>query len=190
MTFSNTEAHLASKNARNAIQRVTDLEKRVTDLEESLQKVIDATNSIFKDIHTKMDAMSELARATVEVVGVEAVEQTLLQNRRADDDRNTQNLAKQVADGLANGDLKAAEVIGENSLLVFTEKGKDGQPLQLGARKQFLMSQVLPEFRDGLMGKGVGATITSASGNTFEVIEFYDAIPKATPATSAVPEAK
>jgi len=201
MTFSNTEAHLASKNARNAVQRVTELERQVKALEDALQSiadssnkvvqtVIDSTNNALKDIHAKVDAMSELVRATVDVVGLDSVGETLAQNRSGDDERNRVAQTKQIADGLANGELKAADAIGETSYLVFTEKGKDGQPLQFGARKQFAVSQVMPEFRASLMGKGVGATITSTSGHTFEVVEFYDVVQKPAPAAPATTETK
>jgi uncharacterized protein YoxC len=174
MTFANTEARLASKNVRNAVQRVEALEERTDVLGKDLGQIADSANKVFGDINRELTTIKELLRAVAEVAGMDAVEQVVTQNRTKDDELNTQKMAEQIDSGLSNGDLVPATEVRENSLIVFLEKDKDGKSLQFGARKHFMASQLLPEFRAQLANKGIGATVTAQNGNVFEVTAVYD----------------
>jgi uncharacterized protein YoxC len=175
MTFSNTEAHLASKRVGNAIQRVEALEGQVT-------SIIDSTNKALDDIHQKLARLQQQVLAVCDVVGQDAVSAKVVENMTNNDLVRTQNLTARTAEAVANGELKVAEVIGDSSMLVMVEKDKEGNPLRSGSRQHMAVPQILQPFRSQLLGKGVGETITSESGHTFTVVEVYDIVPAATPA--------
>jgi hypothetical protein len=194
MNQSSTVAQLASKTARNAVQRVEELEATVEVLKTNLQtlqegqsNIINSSNEEFTKLNTKVGSLAELVRALIDAVGPAEVERVVKATRQADDVTSVENMKAEIVKGIAKGELKTAEAISDKSLLVFVEKDPSGVVLEYGSRKQWLFSQVGDAFKPQLLGKDVGAILTAPNGATFEVVEFYDTVANAVE-TPVVPE--
>jgi hypothetical protein len=160
MSQTETIARMAGTSARNALQRVQDIEETVQ------QVVVNFTQEITK--------INETCNVLVDMLGREAFEAALTSKRDTADANAVAAQKKALADAVEVGALKVADTIAESSLLVLTEKTADGVPLKWGSRIQIPLGQVKEQFRTQLVGKKVGAVVPTPEGHLFEVAEIYE----------------
>ena len=163
---------MAGSSARNALQRVQDIEETMQ------QVVVNFTQEITK--------INETAGVLIEMLGRDAFEAALTAKREANEATNVAAQKKALADAVEAGALKSVEAIDPTSLLVLTEKTADGQPLKYGSRIQVPLAQVKDPFRGQFLGKKVGDSVTSPEGHLFEVAEIYE--PQKAPQVPAATE--
>jgi hypothetical protein len=156
----------AQKAARSAMQRVEQLEQIVP-------QIIRAT----QQTQAQFSQSIEILDAVVQILGPEAVEKAIAENRRERAKLTVADQLKKLEEDLASGALVKVDSITENSLIVFSESTPDGKPLDPD-RTQLNFSTLVPQFKEELLLKGPGAKITSPNGNTFEVMEVYDVVPE------------
>jgi hypothetical protein len=178
-----TIANIVAK--KNATERLSALEAQMeTQVMPALravqENIVPAIDREFRNLHGRVGGVQELLRALLEVVGPDAVNAVLVENRKKDDEANTKAQVDAIAQGLTAGALVKADVISEKSLMVFVEKDETGTPVALGSRKQFVFTELQPEFRAQVTGKGVGEVLVDPqSKHTFTVVELYEAVPTA-----------
>lgn len=171
--MSETVANIAQKNARNAMQRVEALE-------EVIPNIVSSVSTGMGKVQQQVNQLAEVVEALVSLAGTEAVQKAVMENRKAADVRKVEAEVAQLAKAVETGALKTADAVADNCVLVFAEYDKEGKPLEVNGRSQFSVGQLQPQFKDELMGKKVGATITSPEGHKFEVKEIYAIQPQAT----------
>lgn len=181
--MSETIAHIANKNSRNALLRIDDLERAVKSIAES-------ANAGFEKQGNQIETVSEIVSVIMELVGAEEVNKRLTAKRDEDEARRVTAAKEQIAAAVEAGQLAPAEVVpAEHALLVFTEKLADGTPLKYGSRVQFALSSLRPEVRSQVVGQKAGFSFPSPEGHLFEVAEVYTIVPPK-PAPTPAPEAK
>ena len=184
MSNAETKAMMATKTARNAIQRIEALEKMIPNL-------ISATNNALTEFETKLTQLAEVTDALVQNVGEEAVNTVLVAGRKVRAAGREAAEIAQIAGALATGALKPAASVGEGSVLVLKQYGADGQPLEF-SRVQASVAILVPPLRQEALGKSVGYKMKAPNGdNSFEIMEIYDVAPPAAevPAQAAAPAA-
>lgn len=90
--------------------------------------------------------------------------------------------AAQIAKAVEEGKLQAADVVGEESLVVGAEFNSQGESVGTG-RAQIYYSQFSEEAKPQALGAGVG-TVIEVAGGKFEIQEIYDVV-KSAEATAA-----
>lgn len=185
----------AQKSARNALERVQQIEdivfgavdkatgERKPGAFESLSKQLDATRE-------QLAGAVEVLDAVVKTLGPETVEKIVIESRVAQARSDAAKQQEQLNGLLASGAMKVTEVVGEQTFVCGTEAKPDGTQIEPG---WFLhhMSQIKPAAKEQLMGKAVGFSLTTESGNTYTVTALYEAVPpdqrpKETPAPAPV----
>jgi hypothetical protein len=174
--MSETVANHAAKSARNALQRVEETLKRVDTLEQIIPKLVDATNNAVGQLQSQLSQAVETLDAIIGILGPDAVSTAVLEARQTRAVNNSEQQKAKLAEEVAAGRVKVVDVVTEKSLLVFKETGKDGAEV-VPSRVQFAATQLKPEFREQLLGKGAGASITDAeNGHTFEITEILEPV--------------
>lgn len=152
----------AQKAARSAMQRVEQLENVVP-------QIIRAT----QQTQAQFSQAMEILDAVVQTLGTDVVENAITENRRV---RARATVADQIKDleaKKATGERVVSDTVTENTTLVFSEADKDGKALDPD-RTQLDFDTLIPQFKEELLLKGVGAKIVSPTGNTFELKEIYE----------------
>jgi hypothetical protein len=159
------------------------INERFQPLESTLGQVIQATQVL----QLQFSQAVEILDATVQLLGSDAVEKTIQDNRRiAAVEKDNKRKAKLDAD-LEAKKLTSATNVTDTSTLVFTETLPDGKEA-VPARAIFEFLELQPEFRKQVQDQAPGVKLTAPNGNTFELKEVY--VPVAAPETSAPAEVK
>lgn len=154
--------------------------ERVDAIEASVQNLVEQINQSLSAVEKQLTMHQELVGALVSIVGVEPVKEAIETARAA---KKQQELEAMIASaqaakaaleaGLTNGEIAAAEICGERSVIVGVERDKEGVEIPPG-RSQLLFAMVKPEFQEKLLGKPVGTVIETATGGTFTVDGLFD----------------
>lgn len=174
-----TQAMVAGKQARNAMERVT-----------ALENVVPQIIGMLQNIQAQFSQSVEILDALVENFGIETVEKTVVANRRQKAIAKSTEETKQVAALIEQGVLKATTKVAEHNMLVFKETKPDGTPNEPVSRVQFMYEQLQEQFRTQLIGKAVGEKLASPGGNIFELAEIYEVVPQAAPVPDVAPVAE
>lgn len=146
--------------ARNALQRVQDIEDAMQ------QVVVSFTQEITK--------INETCGVLIDMLGRDVFEAALTSKRDTAETNAVAAQKKALAEGVEAGVLKVVDTIADSSLLVLTEKTADGKPLKYGSRVQVPLGQVKEQFRAQFVGKKVGEAVGTPEGHLFEVAEIYE----------------
>ena len=161
MSQTETVARMAGSTARNALQRVQDIE-------ETMQQVVFQFNQ-------EITKINENAAVLVEMLGEDAFKATLKARRDRTEETTVSAQKAAIADAVAAGTLKSGDVVAASSLLILTEKLADGTVLPYGSRVQLPVGQIKEPLRGQFLGKKVGeAVATEPGGHLFEVTEIYE----------------
>lgn len=161
---------LAKKIARTALDRIEHLET-------SLSQVFTAVTKTFETIESRFQRTEELLTAVVSILGIDAVQATVIENRRGMAQAGLAKAQEELAAALAKGQVVVAEAVGETSIIVGLEVDSDGQPVgYVEGRQQISINKIIPEIRAQLMGKGPGFSIDTPRKGKFTVEKVYDVI--------------
>ena len=155
-----TVARMAGSTARNALQRVQDIE-------ETMQQVVFQFNQ-------EITKINENTAVLVEMLGEDAFKTALKARRDRTEETTVSAQKKGVADAVAAGTLKPVDVVVDSSLLILTEKLVDGTAIPYGSRVQLPVGQIKEPLRSQFLGKKVGEAVNHDSGHLFEVTEIYE----------------
>ena len=162
--------------------------ERIESLEESFPQIIQGINSAFTEVNNQISNAQEMLDVFAEMLGEDAVKTALdsMRTRKALERAAAQKAA--VEEAVKAGKLTVATVISEKSLVIGVELNKDGQAVS-GGRVQLPVQGIKPEFKEKLVGQGVGASFDIPSGGKFTVQEIYEAVetPPEAPVADATP---
>jgi hypothetical protein len=186
--MSETIANLAQKTARNAMQRVDDLEKRASTLEKMVPNIIQAVNQSLTQLNQQLMQAVEVLAAVEQILGAETIGKVIHENREARNQQLLDEAKARIAAEVEQGNLVPAAAVGPKSRVVFQEKDGEGKELNPG-RAEFDMEKILEPFRTELQGKVVGDSLKTPVGSIFEIREIYDVVEKKAEAPAAEPQA-
>lgn len=155
----------AQKNARNALQRVEQLE-------DTIPKVISSFSQALNQLQQQVTNAVEVLDAAISLLGPEQVQKTVVDARVTRARAEAESQKGQIAELVADGTLLADQVVTDKSIVVGQETREDGTLIEPGwFQHQF--SQIKPEFQKELLGKGPGTEFKTANGNTYKLLEVY-----------------
>lgn len=154
------------QKTRSALDRIDAVESTINELVSSLNNVIQQLNARLSDTAEKLQALTD-------VVGPEKVSEAMRALVLAKAEKQAAAAKEALDDAIGKGQLVAATVIGENSLVVGREFDKDGNLIPPG-RIQLTFGGIKSEFQEQLRGQGFGFTVETPVGGKFEVLEVYD----------------
>ena len=180
------DPRVLAKRTSNALDRLDAVEKTIPDL-------ISAINNSLGGLNQQLNAQGEVLEAVVSLLGQETVQNTIKETR----ERKATELMeaeKKALEELKNaGTVVAVEKVTEKTVIVGREFTPDGSVRHPG-RAQVPFSRVDQNFKEGLLGKGVGFVLDLPTGGKFEVVELYEVVPQppkpeaeAAPATEPTP---
>jgi len=163
------------KNAKNAVQRMTEIELGLQQVQQEtgkiLGEVIKSTNKALSELEGRLNTAAEVLDAVVDLYGAEAVRAAVAAARQARYDKGVADQQLDITNKIASNNLTEAELVTENSLVVFKELDVDGKEVQF-SRVQFFVSSLQPSFREEVLGKSKGYQI-KGERFAFEVAEVY-----------------
>jgi hypothetical protein len=163
------------KDKRNALERIDALENMFPNLIQALGRQIDS-------VKNKQNFLDELMDAIIGTVGAEKVAESLKDSRLQRALKEAESQKESTAKAVAEGKLKTAEIVGDNSVIVISSNNTaTGESVGAGWFR-FHVSEIKPEVKAMLVGQSVGFEGTEG-GNTFKLLEIYDV---AAPAAVAV----
>lgn len=160
-TLSNT------RSIKNAMERLTDLEKAVT-------MVMSLIDRELGTLVTQLNALSEVINAITEVVGMDKVQGVL--SKKAEEKRDVEQ--KQLDEALAAGKIVKTDKVGPQSIISYEEKDANGQVRTPG--KFFKnVSTLAPDAQALLKDQFEGFEAGIGNGATMKVLEIWDIVPVA-----------
>ncbi len=155
---------------RNALERISGLEQDLQQLVGGIQKVLDEFNQ-------RLNALGELSDAVVNALGRDLVN-TKLQEARDQRAQEAADAAKAaLAESITKGQMKAVEIVEDDSIVSGFEVDKDGKVVVPGY-VQIRYSDVLPDLQEKLKGQVVGFKLETPVGGLFEVTGIYQPVPE------------
>lgn len=151
--------------------------KRLDALEQDIPRILTGINEGFTRISTQLSELTEIVNAVVFLVGEEDVAKAVTDARIAKAKQESEAAQAALEKAVADGQFKASETITETSIIVGTEKDKDGTVIPPG-RAQLQFAKLLPKFKEELLGKTVGFVVTTPPGGSFEVTAVFDQVPQ------------
>lgn len=159
------------KDARTIAQKVEGLEQTIPALIRSIGKSLD-------EFKAKQDFMAEWMDAVVGVVGLEKVQEAVLETRAKRAQAECDAAKADVVAQKAAGNLVNLDKVEDECFVILTEVVNDtNAPVGPGWFKMH-MSELKPEFRELLKGKEVGYSERRES-TTFTIVEVLKAVPQA-----------
>lgn len=162
--------------------------ERLDILEGDVQRLFSAVNESSMVARQGTAELASLLEAVVELLGAETVDAKV---KEIAERKQLENLARAeaaLAAGLEKGELVKADKVSEVSVIVGKEIDEKGEVIFPG-KVQLQTSAIKPEFKEKLLGQGVGTVIDAPRGK-FEVMAIYDVVAKPeTPAEAAPAEA-
>jgi len=182
-------------------QRTKNAIERLDAIEQSITQVIAAVNQSLGNMNQQISGAVEVLDAAVQLLGVEAVQTQVVQNRRDRLKEEADRQAAQVEELKKQGLIVAADKVGEKSLLVGREFGKPtevtdeqgqtqtkpGEVIWPG-RSQLRFAQIAKEIGEKMLGQPVGFQVDTPQGGKWEILEIYEIVekkPEDTPAPAA-----
>ncbi len=182
----------ASNNARNALQKVEDLEAEVTQLRETLTGVMRAMsnglNQVQAQAQEQISGLAEQTEAIIRTLGASQVAATIdairIERNQAMAAQSKANLAQAILDGK----IVVTETVDEESIVTGVEYQANGELAVGGGYVALKYSEIKPEFRDAMTGKKVGDKVDLANGGgTFEIQQILKLAPKPAPVAAPAP---
>lgn len=148
---------------------------RIEALEQDIPRIVGAVNEALTRLNTQLSETVEILNALVALSGEAEVASAVSEARKVKSDEAVARAKASLADSLAKGTMVATTTVTEQSILVGVEKGKDGTPVPPG-RAQLSFATLLPEFKEKLLGQGVGFSVETPLEGSFELQEIYEAV--------------
>ncbi len=162
---------------RNALERISALEQDMSSIFTGVQAAV-------SELEKRIMGAAEVVDACVRVLGAEVVEAAVLAAR----DERAAAAVETAKDGLNKaieaGQVVVADTITDESIIVGVESDKDGNPIKPGY-VQLAVSGVKPEFKEKMLGQGVGFKFDTVDGNTFTINGVYAQVPPKSETTEA-----
>ena len=175
------------KKAANLGERLDTLEAQVEDIQRTIPQLAMATNQALNQMNTSLNEVKEYLDVVIGLVGLEAVQAQLEENRMNRMKAAAEQTKANIAKALEEGTLAKAEKISDKSLIVGKEIKADGSEIPPGyAAVRF--SQVKDDFKTKLLDQAVGFTMETDGGGKFEVLEVYEDVIKETKTEAAATE--
>jgi hypothetical protein len=153
-------------------QQQRSLSERLQALEENTVRLLVGINQRFELDDKRLISLEELVEALANLQGLEEV-QEFVDAKRIERARAASAAEKAALDqGIADGYMVVAPVVDEKSLLVLKYTNADGSVIEPG-RVQLPAEKVQPQFKDQILGKGVGTIIDLPGGAKCELLEIY-----------------
>lgn len=163
----------ARQAQKSLSDRLTTAEGNIDGLNQNVARALLGINQRFNEHNGRLITTEELVDALVDIQGREEVER-LVDERRLE---RAEKLAAQekgsLDQAISDGYVLAAEVAGEKSVIIGKYLASDGSVIPPG-RAQLVMTGVQEQFRNQLLGKGVGTKLDLADGGKFELTEIYE----------------
>lgn len=166
-----------TKTTKPVLERMSEVEGTV----ENLSQVFDSTFLQTRDhialIMQTLEAIMGVQKKTNPTFDTEVDE--FMKNKRQERLQKKAESEKAQLDALLkNGDVKVANVVSKNSLLVGRLFDPSGN-LNGAGREQAIFGSFSPDAQTALLGQGVGFTFESGNKHKFELLEIYEPVPKA-----------
>jgi len=158
------------QRTRNAIERLDAVENSVT-------QIIQAINQSMGNMNNQISGVTEVLDAVVALFGVDAVQNQVVEARKARQQEQSDAQMKQVEELKKQGVLVPQDKVEEQSLLVGRETTKDGQVVHPG-RFQHHFAQIQKEVSAKMLGQAVGFKVETPAGGHWEILEIYKIVPK------------
>lgn len=159
------------KKVRTALERIDALEKTL----ERMAAVFDMV------LNQRLSPILESVEALCAITGPEEVAKMITDARKRKAEEQAEAAKKGLEEALAAGKMVPVEVCSEKSVIVGRLADENDKAIGL-ERSQVHISQISPQYRDQILGKGVGTKIegTSDDGKKsyFTVLELYDPVPQ------------
>lgn len=174
-----------------ALERLKKLEESVRELEGFRAEVLRAIRQTFAAVEKRLQNLEEVNAAVVNVVGRAAIEDEV---KRAHIENSEKKAAMEMAAleaAYKQGKLLDADSVSDLSVVVGSEKDKDGNQLY-PTTVQLLFPTLLEEYQAALRGHVAGDVIETPFGSKFTISRIYDVnkdYKDAQPAEAFVPPA-
>lgn len=155
---------------RNALERISGLENDFARLVQGVQAAVN-------EINQKLNTISEVLDAVVTLNGAEKVQQQMADTRRQRAEERAKASKDALDNALLEGTIEQIEKIEDGATITGVEYDKEGKPLPPGY-VQLPFDTVKPEFKEKMLGQGVGFKFETEPGGTFEVTGVYKSVPQ------------
>lgn len=173
-------------NTTSALGRIEAVEKQMTALTGGLGELLGQIQNSFQATEKRMSAvekalnaigertlsLEKIANAATKVVGIEAIQKQLDEDALETAKRNAVAQVEALSKAVDAGQIAATDTIGDETLIVGIERDIAGNEV-LAGRTQAWTKELVPELREELAGKGVGAVGATPGGGTLTVTELY-----------------
>jgi hypothetical protein len=167
-----TIANLASKQSRNALQRLDQVENVLTNHSQAVNNL----QNQFGQYVAIVDAM-------VELLGVETVTAKVKENAEKKALEQKASEESQVQSLLGMGVLVFAQNVSEKSVVVGQEikRSESADEVLFPGRQQVVLSnpKISQDVKNLLLGKVVGDEVSLPGGNFYKLTEIYDIVDEA-----------
>lgn len=160
-----------------ALERLKELEGKVKELEGFRAEILRAVRQTFAAVEKRLQNLEEVNAAVVNVVGRGAIEDEV---KRAHIENSEKKAAVEMAALEAAykvGKIVDADAVGDLSVIVGSEKDKDGGQLY-PTTVQLLFPTLMDEYQAALRGHVAGDVIETPFGSKFTISRVYDVNPK------------
>jgi hypothetical protein len=151
------------KQVKTALERIDDLEKRVPEFAREVEKAVNGQAQ-------SMAQLSEVMGALIEIVGPNAVDAMIEENRARREQARVEAAKDALAKGIAAGTIVPAALVSTRSLIVADQKDKDGKVVDA----RIVYSQVKPEYQTKVLDQAPGFSFEFPDGGSFTIKEVYD----------------
>lgn len=196
------EVQKAVQKAQGSLVRLDELEKRFDNQEanldnlavqikgqgESIKQIVSAVNGSLGQLNRGLEEYKEMLNAVIGILGPSQVQAEIESNRALAMQKQVDETRASIAEGLAKGEVIAAEIATEKSFVAGVETKADGTVIAPGWT--FVpMTRIEEDYRKQLIGQKVGFKVATKEGGNFELLEIYEAVEKKAdaPAAAAAP---
>lgn len=166
------------KKAATAMDRLDVLDNQMEDVLKNLPQLAIGFNDALNRIQQQFSDMNETVDALVGLVGVDAVQAAIVQNRLDRMNAAAATTKANIVKALEEGKLVKVEKVTEKTLMVGRELKADGTMIPPGY-SAVSFNQVKKEYREKLLGQSVGFILPTENDGKFEIIELYEGVPAA-----------
>lgn len=201
--MSNGNGNMASPRNISQRKQVKNALERLDEAEQKLEGFIYAFNQAVVPLAPRIEGMEEVLQAVANIIGLDKIqnEVALVRKKKLEEKMAAEKVGIDTA--LLNGQIVQADKVSDASVIIGAEYDVAGE-VKI-ARVQTVAANLRPEYKDKIMGQGVGTEIdvmgpeVGEDGKpiagpdgapilvkvgTFKITEIYDAAP---PPEVAVP---
>lgn len=164
-----------NKKVKSALERIDQLEGDLGEVQGMIQNLLMATNQVLSNFENRINVQAELIEALGLLAGPEKLAETVNQIKAKKVNDALANAKKALEVAVEQGKVVPVDAITEKSLIIGAEFDADGIEVAPG-RMQITFQSLLPQFKEELLGKGVGAEVKTPSGGSFKVSEVYEVL--------------